>query len=91
MIERIPDGFPPVTLEAQRALCAISQKFPDKLVPALESLYSAFWLDGDSKVSNPETFVPILERVLGKKEMGEIVTAVSAINNSPTVVSDNAY
>lgn len=91
MLEGTPEGFPPATLGAQRALCAISQKFPDKLVPAVESLYSAFWLEGNSKIGSPETFVPILERVLGKKETGEIVTAVSAIDDGLEVVSKVVY
>lgn len=91
MLKGTPEGFPPVTLGAQRALCAISQKFPDKLVPAVESLYNAFWLDGNSKIGSPETFVPILERVLGKKETGEIVTAVSAIDDGLEMVSKVAY
>ena len=91
MIEGTPEGFPPATLGAQRALCVISQKFPDKLVPAVESLYSAFWLDGNSKIGSPETFVPILERVLGKKETGEILTAVSAIDDGLEVVPEVSY
>lgn len=76
MIERFPDDFPPMTLGAQRALCAISQKFPDKLTPAIDGLYRGFWIEGDSKVGQPEGFVPILESVLGKNKTQEISKAV---------------
>ena len=76
MSERFPGDFPPMTLAAQRVLCAVSQKSPEKLVPALDSLYRAFWVDENSKTANPEVFIPILERVLGKSETQEIIQAV---------------
>lgn len=82
MIERFPGDFPPMTLGAQRALCAISQKFPDKLTPAIDSLYRGFWIDGNSKTGQPEGFVPILERVMGKNETQEIVKAVCSIHQN---------
>lgn len=83
MSERFPEDFPPMTLAAQRALCAVSQKSPEKLVPALDSLYRAFWVDGNSKTANPDVFIPILERVLGKGETQEIIQAVCQIHTIP--------
>lgn len=76
MVDRLPDDFPPKTLDVQRALCAISEKYPEQLAPAIESLYYAFWVDGNSKVGHPEIFGPILEKVLGKEKTHEIVKAV---------------
>lgn len=72
-----------MTLAAQRVLCAVSQKSPEKLVPALDSLYRAFWVDGNSKTAKPEVFIPILERVLGKGETQEIIQAVCRIHAIP--------
>ncbi|ODM24213.1 hypothetical protein SI65_02076 [Aspergillus cristatus] len=73
MIDHFPNDFPPLTLGVQRALCAISQRYPEKLVPAIASVYYAFWADGNSKVIQPEIFGPILEKVLGKKKTHEII------------------
>ncbi|OJJ83868.1 putative 2-hydroxychromene-2-carboxylate isomerase [Aspergillus glaucus CBS 516.65] len=73
MVDHFPHDFPPVTLGVQRALCAVSQRYPELLVPAIASLYYAFWADGNSKVIQPEIFGPILEKVLGKERTHEIV------------------
>jgi len=76
MIDHFPNDFPPLTLGVQRALCAISQRYPEKLVPAVASVYYAFWADGNSKVIQPEIFGPILEKVLGKEKTHEIIKDV---------------
>lgn len=73
MVDHFPHDFPPLTLGVQRALCAVSQRYPELLVPAIASLYYAFWADGNSKVIQPEIFGPILEKVLGKERTHEIV------------------
>lgn len=82
IIEHVPEGFPPMTLAAQRALCAVSQLFPDKLPESLEALFNVFWREGNIKVGKPEVFDPILERVLGKDGKAEITVAVCDITLS---------
>lgn len=75
--EHSPDGFPPKTLNAQRALCAISQKFPAKLPSVLEALYRSFWVDRNAKIGEVEGFAPVLQGVLGQQETQDILSAVS--------------
>jgi 2-hydroxychromene-2-carboxylate isomerase len=76
MADETPDGFPIRTLAVQRALCALSQKAPATLPSVLEALFDSFWVDRNSKVGEPEGFVPILESVLGKQSAQEILSAV---------------
>lgn len=76
MIEKFTEGFPPLTLGTQRALCAITQKQPNKLVPIIEALYHSFWVQGNAQIGKPEGFGPVLESVLGKNGAQEILTAV---------------
>lgn len=65
------------TLNVQRALCAIAQKAPEKMPFVLEALYRSFWVDRNSKIGEPEGFGPVLESVLGKETMQDILSAVS--------------
>lgn len=76
MSDRMPEGFPPMTLAAQRALCAISLKAPDSLVPAVDAFYRSMWVDGNAKIGQPEGFMPVLENLLGKDKAQEILAAV---------------
>lgn len=77
MTEKFPEGFPPKTLSIQRALCAISQKFPEKLPAAIEALYRSFWVDENTRIGDVEGFAPILEAVLGKQAVQETLSAVN--------------
>ncbi|PWY93602.1 2-hydroxychromene-2-carboxylate isomerase [Aspergillus sclerotioniger CBS 115572] len=77
IVQTTPEGFPPRTLATQRALCAISQKSPDKLVSAFEALYRSFWVEGNPNIAQPECFGPVLERVLGKSETQTIMEAMN--------------
>lgn len=77
MTERFPEGFPPKTLSIQRALCAISQKYPAKLPAAIEALYRSFWVDENTRIGDVEGFAPVLESVLGKQAVQETLSAVS--------------
>lgn len=86
MVDHFPHDFPPLTLGVQRALCAVSQRYPELLVPAIASLYYAFWADGNSKVIQPEIFGPILEKVLGKERTHEIVKDV-CFHPGPAIIS----
>ncbi|KAK1142797.1 hypothetical protein N8T08_007231 [Aspergillus melleus] len=89
MSERLPEGFPVFTLTTQRALCAISEKRPDQLAPAIEALYRALWLDGVSKIGQPEGFGPVLEQVLGQADTQEILQAVRVLAYSD--MTDEAF
>ena len=57
MKENVPEGFPAFTLGAQRTLCTVSLLFPSKLVPCLDALYQACWIDGIIKIGEPEVFM----------------------------------
>ncbi|KAI9042710.1 putative 2-hydroxychromene-2-carboxylate isomerase [Aspergillus affinis] len=93
MSERVPEGFPVLTLTTQRALCAISEKRPDQLAPVIEALYRAFWLDRDSKIGQPEGFGPVLEKVLGQAETQDILQAINQteIKSLLTSNTDQAF
>ena len=77
IIEGFPKGFPIRTLAVQRALCAVSQRTPEKLADVIGALFHAFWAEGNTTVGEPEGFAPILEGVLGKPETQEVIAAVS--------------
>ncbi|KAG2420782.1 hypothetical protein HFD88_000396 [Aspergillus terreus] len=77
MIDKFTEGFPPLTLGTQRALCAISQKLPHKLVPTIEALYYSFWVQGNAKIGQPEGFGPVLESVLGPTDAQEVLKAIN--------------
>ncbi|ODH34249.1 hypothetical protein ACO22_03142 [Paracoccidioides brasiliensis] len=64
MYPTYPDGFPILTLSVQRALCAIPEA---KLPSCFDALYRAFWVEGNSKINNPETYLPVLESAVGKE------------------------
>lgn len=67
-----------MTLAPQRALCAISQKKPDQLAPAIGALYHSFWVEGNAKIGQVEAFQPVLEKVLGKDGTQDILAAVGS-------------
>lgn len=41
-----------------------------------DALYHSFWVEGNAKIGQPEGFLPVLERVLGKDGAGEVFKAV---------------
>lgn len=73
--------FPPLTLGVQRALCAISLRSPTKLTDAVDALYRSFWVDSNTAIGNPEGFMPVLEKVLGKEGADKVLKAVSSSSN----------
>ncbi|KAL4940676.1 hypothetical protein BDV06DRAFT_18100 [Aspergillus oleicola] len=75
--ESSPEGFPQLTLAVQRSLTALSQQYPDKLVPAIEAVWKEFWVNGNGKATQPEGFVPILEEVLGSSETKAVLEAAN--------------
>ncbi|OJD19942.1 hypothetical protein AJ78_00136 [Emergomyces pasteurianus Ep9510] len=59
-----PEGFPISTMSVQRALCAI----PAAQLPlCFDALYKAFWVEGNPKIADAETLLPILESAVGKE------------------------
>lgn len=77
MKENVPEDFPAFTLGVQRALCTVSLLFPSKLAPCLDALYQAYWVDGITKIGEPEVFMPVLQKVLGDEMSKEILKTVS--------------
>lgn len=77
MTEKFPEGFPPKTLAIQRALCAISQKFPEQLPGVIEAVYRSFWVEENNRIGDVEGFAPVFETVLGKEATQEVLSAVS--------------
>ncbi|KAF9888736.1 hypothetical protein FE257_008311 [Aspergillus nanangensis] len=77
MVEKPVEGFPPLTLSTQRALCAISQKLPNKLAPTIDALYHSLWVEGNAKIGQPEGFAPVLEKALGSTDAQEILQAMN--------------
>ncbi|CAI7676907.1 unnamed protein product [Penicillium pancosmium] len=77
MTEKFPEGFPPKTLAIQRALCAISQRFPEKLPAVIEAVYRSFWVDENTRIGDVEGFAPVFETVLGQKATQEVLSAMT--------------
>ncbi|KAL4810969.1 thioredoxin-like protein [Aspergillus unguis] len=75
--ETSPEGFPPNTIALQRALTAISQIAPDKLIPATEAAWQEFWGKANGKATQPEVFVPILEKILGSSQTKAVLEAAN--------------
>lgn len=76
MADKFPENFPPKTLAIQRALCAISQKFPEKMPAVIEAVYRSFWVDENPRIGDVEGFAPVFETVLGQKGTQEVLSAV---------------
>ncbi|PGH14725.1 hypothetical protein AJ79_02891 [Helicocarpus griseus UAMH5409] len=71
---KTPEGFPISTLSVQRTLCAIPAQ---KLPACYDALYKAFWVEGNPKAGSPETYLPILEAVVGKEVAGDALAQSS--------------
>lgn len=50
--------------QVQRVLCAIPSA---KLPLCFDALYKEFWVEGNSKINQPETFLPLLESAADKE------------------------
>ena len=75
MKEESPEGFPPMTLNIMRALCALTALHPGdegqrKLTKCLDVLYHAFWVE-HQKTNEKEILAKILGEVLGEEEAGK--------------------
>ena len=73
MVDEAPAGFPPLTLNTQRALCALQLSEPAKIPDALDALYASFWRDGNGQIAKPEGFGPVLEKALGKEKAADVL------------------
>ncbi|KAJ5788323.1 hypothetical protein N7457_003313 [Penicillium paradoxum] len=76
IVKEFPKGFPFSTLPVQRALCAVSQKTPEKLPAVLDALFHAVWVQGNTSVGEPDGFASPLEGVLGKEETQWVLSAM---------------
>jgi 2-hydroxychromene-2-carboxylate isomerase len=66
MKEDIPEGFPPLTLQIMRALCAITilDSSSTSLCKALDTIFQAFWVE--HKVAHkPEVLKALLTKAVG--------------------------
>lgn len=75
MKEKIPEGFPPMTLTIMRALCALTVLHSggdeqEPLTRCLDALYHAFWVE-HRKTNEKEVLAEVLSDVLGKEEAGK--------------------
>ena len=74
MNEKMSDGFPPLTLNIMRTLCALTVLKPgqEPLVKCLDALYEAYWVRHEKTIEK-DVLVAILAKVLredtGKKGM----------------------
>jgi 2-hydroxychromene-2-carboxylate isomerase len=69
MLEHTPEGFPPMTLTAMRALCAVTlgPAGQERLVACLETLLRAYWVEG-KRTDERSVLAEELGRVLGAEE-----------------------
>jgi 2-hydroxychromene-2-carboxylate isomerase len=67
MTPTTPEGFPILTLQTQRAMCALELLDPIKLPTALDALYAAFWVHSNSAVGTAPGFAPVLQKALGEE------------------------
>ncbi|TKA75522.1 hypothetical protein B0A49_02821 [Cryomyces minteri] len=77
MAATVPDGFPPLTLSCQRALCALLLAVPEaqaqeKLTAAFDALYHAFWVER-RPIQTPEVLGEVLAKVLGEEVGGRVM------------------
>jgi len=77
MKEVTPEGFPPMTLNIMRALCALTALHPGDegqkpLTKCLDALYEAFWVH-HMKTNEKDMLAQILSDVLGKHEAEKVL------------------
>lgn len=72
-----PEGFPILTLQTQRAMCALELLSPTQMPEALDALYAAFWVHGNSSVGKADGFTPVLEKALGKELTAKVLEGMN--------------
>ncbi|RKO88189.1 thioredoxin-like protein [Blyttiomyces helicus] len=71
---RFPTAFPTNSLKAQRALMALKQQRPEKLVEASRALWQCYWRDQGDLASDAD-LVRVLTPVLGEPAVRALLTA----------------
>ena len=69
MNDKMPDGFPPLTLSVMRALCALTVLRPgqqEPLLKCLDALYEAYWVRHE-RTTEKDVLAAILAEVLGEE------------------------
>ncbi|KAJ4854768.1 DSBA-like thioredoxin domain-containing protein [Trichoderma breve] len=79
MATSYPESFLPKTVNIQRALCAISQRFPEKLEAAIDALYRTLWAENNGKIGQVEVLKPLLDDLLGVNNSQQILDVVSMV------------
>ncbi|KAG9232211.1 thioredoxin-like protein [Amylocarpus encephaloides] len=79
MLEKTPPDFPPLTLLAMRALCALTVLKPgnegqEALVKCLDKLYPAYWVEG-RKTYEKDVLAEVLSGILGKEGANKVMEA----------------
>ncbi|KAK1065122.1 hypothetical protein LTR74_008234 [Friedmanniomyces endolithicus] len=85
--EKSPEPFPQSTLNAMRALCAVTTLHPDKLSDCFGAMYQAFWVDRKS-ISKPEVWTAALNEVLGESE-GKKIVEMSSGAEAKKILKEN--
>ncbi|KAK6418384.1 hypothetical protein LTR81_008308 [Elasticomyces elasticus] len=88
MCQETPEPFPQVTLNAMRALCAVTIMHPDRLSDCFAAMYQAFWVDRKS-ISKIEIWSAALVEVLGESEAKKVVEKASSAE-AKKVLKDNS-
>jgi 2-hydroxychromene-2-carboxylate isomerase len=73
MTKTTPEGFPVLTLQTMRAMCALQILDESKLPLALDALYESFWVQANSAVGKPDGFELILDKAIGKELTGKVM------------------
>ena len=77
MTKEVPAGFPVLTLQTMRALCALQILKEDALPEALDELYAAMWVERRSEVGKAEGFKPVLEKAIGKELTAKVLEGMN--------------
>lgn len=72
-----------------RALCAIEASDPQKLTPAFDALYKAYWVEG-KPVDTQEVYSAALVEALGEDGARKAIEAVSFPFETPLLIERDA-
>ncbi|MCJ1465404.1 hypothetical protein MMC07_004022 [Pseudocyphellaria aurata] len=72
MDEQLPERFPQNSVLTQRALCAITLKYPSKLERTIAALYYSSFVERKA-IHDSNSLLSVLATILGESEAGEIL------------------
>lgn len=75
MHEKWPPGYPPNSVETQRALLAVSNLCPDQLGDAVAGLFKQHFADAKA-INKAATFRPLFVSIFGEPKTQEIMEMV---------------